>query len=254
MLLEVRNVEVVYNRFFVAVKNLSFGVEEGRITALLGPNGAGKSTILKAISGLIQMERGEVTRGAVVLDDRDITSLDPEIVYTKGVVHVLEGHRIFKELTTEENLTVVARDRADLEQVFTYFPRLRERRAEQAGYLSGGEQQMLVIGRALLSRPRLLLIDEPSLGLAPLFVKILFETITRISQERGISILLSEQNAAKALQIADYAYVLDHGQMVMEGRADEISRNEDVKEFYLGFGQQSYTGVKTYKRRKRWLF
>jgi branched-chain amino acid transport system ATP-binding protein len=254
MLLEVKNAEVAYNRFFVAVKNLSFGVDEGSITVLLGPNGAGKSTILKSISGLIRMERGEVTRGAVLLDGRDITGLDAEQVYRLGVVHVLEGHRIFKELTTEENLTVVARDRGELDQVYVYFPRLAERRAEQAGYLSGGEQQMLVIGRALLSRPRALLIDEPSLGLAPLFVKLLFETITRISAERRITILLSEQNAVKALAIADYAYVLDHGQLVMEGRAADIARNEDVKEFYLGFGQQSYRNVKTYKRRKRWLF
>jgi branched-chain amino acid transport system ATP-binding protein len=253
MLLEVQNVEVAYNRFFVAVKNLSFGVEEGSITALLGPNGAGKSTVLKAISGLIQIERGEVRRGAVRLAGRDITRLDPEAVFAAGLVHVLEGHRIFRELTTEENLRIVARDRRDLEETYGYFPRLGERRAEQAGYLSGGEQQMLAIGRALLSRPRVLLIDEPSLGLAPLLVKLLFETITRIRQERGISILLSEQNAVKALQIADYAYILDHGQMVMEGRAEEIARNEDVKEFYLGFGQ-SYRDVKAYKRRKRWLF
>src|SRR5262249_35158755 len=158
----------------VAVKNLSFGVEEGRITALLGPNGAGKSTILKSISGLIRLERGEVTRGAVLFDGRDIAKRSPEQIYRLGVVHVLEGHRIFKELTPEENLTVVARDRRELDQVYGYFPRLAERRAEQAGYLSGGEQQMLVIARALLSRPRLLLIDEPSLGLAPLFVKLLF--------------------------------------------------------------------------------
>ena len=253
MLLEVRNVEVAYNRFFVAVKNLSFGVEEGSITALLGPNGAGKSTILKAVSGLIATERGAVTRGAIVLQGCDITGLDPEIVYRQGIVHVLEGHRIFKELTAEENLRVVARDKEDLEQAYAYFPRLRERRSEQAGYLSGGEQQMLAIGRALLSRPRVLLIDEPSLGLAPLFVKLLFDTIVRIRAEGGISILLSEQNAVKALGIADYAYVLDHGQMVMEGKAEEIARNEDVKEFYLGFGQ-SYRDVKAYKRRKRWLF
>jgi branched-chain amino acid transport system ATP-binding protein len=253
MLLEVSNIEVAYNRFFVAVKNLSFGVEEGSVTALLGPNGAGKSTVLKAISGLVQIERGLVTRGAIRLARGDITGLDPEAVFAAGVVHVLEGHRIFRELTTEENLRVVARDRRDLEQVYADFPRLGERRAEQAGYLSGGEQQMLVIGRALLSRPRLLLIDEPSLGLAPLLVNFLFETITRIRRERGISILLSEQNAVKALEIADYAYILDHGQMVMEGRAAEIAGNEDVKEFYLGFGQ-SYRDVKTYKRRKRWLF
>jgi branched-chain amino acid transport system ATP-binding protein len=254
MLLEVQNVEVAYNGFFVAVKNLSFGVEEGRITALLGPNGAGKSTILKAISGLVGMERGEVTRGTVRFDGRDVTGRDAEALYGLGIVHVLEGHRIFKELTTEENLTVVARDRGELERVYGYFPRLAERRGEQAGYLSGGEQQMLVIGRALLSRPRLLLIDEPSLGLAPLLVTFLFETITRISKERQLTVLLSEQNAMKALAIADYAYVLDHGQLVMEGRAGEIARNEDVKEFYLGFGRESYRNVKTYKRRKRWLF
>ena len=253
MLLEVQNVEVTYNRFFVAVKNLSLGVEEGSITALLGPNGAGKSTILKAISRLIEMERGDVTRGAIRLEGRDITNLDAEAVYRQGIVHVLEGHRIFKELTTEENLKVVAREQADLQQVYAYFPRLRERRRAQAGYLSGGEQQMLVIGRALLSRPKLLLIDEPSLGLAPLFVKLLFETITRISKERGITVLLSEQNAIKALQIADYAYVLDRGLLVMEGKAEEIAGNEDIKEFYLGFGQ-SYKDVKAYKRRKRWLF
>jgi branched-chain amino acid transport system ATP-binding protein len=253
VLLEIQNVEVAYNRFFVAVKNLSFAVGEGSITALLGPNGAGKSTVLKAVSGLIRMERGGVTRGAVRLDGRDITGLDPEAVFAAGVVHVLEGHRIFKELTAEENLRVVARDRAAVEEVYAYFPRLGERRAEQAGYLSGGEQQMLAIGRALLARPRVLLIDEPSLGLAPLFVKLLFETIVRIRQERGMAILLSEQNAVKALQIADYAYILDHGQMVMEGRADEIAGNEDVKEFYLGFGQ-SYRDIKAYKRRKRWLF
>jgi branched-chain amino acid transport system ATP-binding protein len=253
VLLEVQNVEVVYNRFFVAVKNLSFGVEEGSITALLGPNGAGKSTILKAISGLIGTERGEVTRGRIRLDGRDVAGADPEATYRSGVVHVLEGHRVFRELTTEENLRVVAAHATDLEQAYAYFPRLRERRAEQAGYLSGGEQQMLVIARALLSKPRVLLIDEPSLGLAPLFVKMLFDTIARIRAEQRISILLSEQNAIKALGIADYAYVLDHGQMVLEGRADEISRNEDVKEFYLGFGQ-SYADVKSYKRRKRWLF
>src|SRR5262245_12474059 len=253
MLLQIQNVEIAYNRFFVAVKNLSFGVGEGSITALLGPNGAGKSTVLKAISGLIRMERGGVTRGAVRLGGRDITGLDPEAVFALGVAHVLEGHRIFKELTAEENLRVAARDRSAVDEVYAYFPRLGERRAEQAGYLSGGEQQMLAIGRALLARPRVLLIDEPSLGLAPLFVKLLFETIARIRRERGIAILLSEQNAVKALSIADYAYILDHGQMVMEGRAAEIAGNEDVKEFYLGFGQ-SYRDVKTYKRRKRWLF
>jgi branched-chain amino acid transport system ATP-binding protein len=252
MLLEVQNVEVAYNRFFVAVKNLSFGVEKGSITALLGPNGAGKSTMLKAISGLIRTERGEVTRGRIGLGGHEIAGRDPEDLYRLGVVHVLEGHRVFRELTTEENLKVVAGHARALDQAYTYFPRLRERRAEQAGYLSGGEQQMLVIARALLSRPRLLLIDEPSLGLAPLFVKLLFETIARIRAEQGISILLSEQNAAKALAIADYAYVMDHGQMVMEGRAEEIARNEDIKEFYLGFGQ-SYADVKSYKRRKRWL-
>lgn len=253
MLLEVQNVEVTYNRFFVAVKNLSFGAEEGRITALLGPNGAGKSTILKAVSGLIATERGEVTRGAVRLDGRDITGLDPEVRYRQRIVHVLEGHRIFKELTVEENLKVVAGDPAEFERVYAYFPRLRERKRAQAGYLSGGEQQMLAIGRALLSRPRLLLIDEPSLGLAPLFVKMLFETISQINRDRAITIVLSEQNASKALQIADHAYVLDHGQMVLEGTAEDIARNEDVKEFYLGFGE-SYKDVKTYKRRKRWLF
>jgi len=263
-MLSVNNIEVVYSDVILVLRGVSMEVRDGQIVALLGANGAGKSTTLKAISGLLRTELGEVTRGSIEFDGQRIDRIPPEAIVRLGIVQVIEGRRLFPHLTVEENLLVGAliRDdgaavRRDLEAVYTYFPRLKELRRKVAGYLSGGEQQMLVIGRGLMARPTLMLLDEPSLGLAPLLVQEIFEIIQRINQEEGTSILLVEQNAQVALNIAHYGYVMENGRVVLDGPATELRENEDIKEFYLGLtelGQRkSYREVKHYKRRKRWL-
>jgi branched-chain amino acid transport system ATP-binding protein len=262
--LVLNNVEVMYDRVILVLKGLSMVVPEGKIVALLGSNGAGKSTTLKAISGLLRTEEGEVTDGSIELGGRRIDRQDAADLVRLGIFHVLEGRRVFEHLTVEENLRSGAHTRGrgsdvggDIERVFAYFPRLVQRRKQTAGYLSGGEQQMLAIGRALIARPRLMLLDEPSLGLSPLLVQEVFEIIRRIKEEKGITILLVEQNARLALGIADYGYLMEGGRIVLEGEPAKLRDNEDVKEFYLGLGdvgeRKSYRDVKHYKRRKRWL-
>jgi branched-chain amino acid transport system ATP-binding protein len=261
--LALSNVEVMYDRVILVLKGLSLEIPEGKIVALLGANGAGKSTTLKAISGLLRTENGEVTYGSVELDGLRLDRLDAADIVRRGVFHVLEGRRIFEHLSVEENLMAGAhtrRDgdrRADLDSVYAYFPRLRDRRTGAGGYLSGGEQQMLAIGRALMARPRLMLLDEPSLGLSPMLAEEIFGIIRRINAERATTILLVEQNARVALEIADHGYVMEAGRVVLEGSADALRANEDVKEFYLGLTEvgerRSYRDVKHYKRRKRWL-
>jgi len=262
-LLRVENIEVVYNDVVLVLKGLSLVVREGRITALLGANGAGKSTTLKAISGLLAGENGEVTDGAIVYADQPIHRQPPERTVRQGVFQVMEGRRVFEDLTVEENLRCGAFTRPSsefaerLESVYTYFPRLRERKAQLAGYMSGGEQQMLAIGRALMARPRLLLLDEPSLGLAPMLVEEIFGIIRTINEQEGTTILLVEQNARAALSIAEYGYIMENGRIVMDGEAKALLDNPDVQEFYLGMGhggeKRSFREVKHYRRRKRWL-
>jgi branched-chain amino acid transport system ATP-binding protein len=260
-LLALNNIEVVYDRVFLAVKGVSIDVPEGGLVALLGANGAGKSTILKAISGLLKPERGHVTRGDVLFAGEDIRSLDPPERVRKGIVHVLEGRRVFGHLTPMENLlaaTSMHRNRARVKELidrtFAWFPRLAERANAKAGYLSGGEQQMLAIGRALMTEPKLLLLDEPSLGLAPFLVDEIFDIVRRINDEAGVAVLLVEQNAAAALEIAQHACLLENGRIVMSGTAEVVKANPDVQEAYLGGGHQvDYLAVKHYRRRKRWL-
>jgi len=262
-LLKVENVEVVYNDVVLVLKGLSLAAEEGRITALLGANGAGKSTTLKAISGLLESEDGEVTDGAVVFDGAPINKWSPEKVVKNGIFQVMEGRRIFEDLTVEENLRCGAYTRphgeyaAGVARVYEYFPRLMERRRQVAGYMSGGEQQMLAIGRALMAKPKLLLLDEPSLGLAPLLVEEIFGIIRRINAEEGVTVLLVEQNARAALGISDMAYIMENGRIVMDGKSEDLLNNPDVQEFYLGMGhsgeKRSFRDVKHYRRRKRWL-
>jgi len=260
-LLSLNNVEVVYDRVFLAVKSVSIEVPEGGLVALLGANGAGKSTTLKAISGLLKPERGEVTRGEIMLAGQPIRGLDPPERVRRGLAHVLEGRRVFQQLTPEENLlaaTSMHRDRAHIrclvERTFTWFPQLAERARARAGYLSGGEQQMLAIGRALMTEPKLLLLDEPSLGLAPLLVDEIFGIIQLINRESGVAVLLVEQNAAMALEIVEHAYVMDSGRVVMSGPTEVVKANPDVQATYLG-GRQGvdYLAIKHYRRRKRWL-
>ena len=262
-LLKVENVEVVYNDVVLVLKGLSLTVLEGGITALLGANGAGKSTTLKAISGLLDGEDGEVTDGSVVYGGEVIHHWPPEKIVRKGIFQVMEGRRIFEDLTVEENLRCGAftrpgkefTDSADL--VYTYFPRLKERRRQLAGYMSGGEQQMLAIGRALMAKPRLLLLDEPSLGLAPLLVEEIFSIVDKVNKQEGVTVLLVEQNARAALHIADRGYIMENGRIVLDGEAEALLNNQDVQEFYLGMGhageKRSYRDVKHYRRRKRWL-
>ncbi|MDQ7828679.1 MAG: ABC transporter ATP-binding protein [Armatimonadota bacterium] len=261
-MLAVNNIEVVYWGTILVLKGVSLTVPAGRITALIGANGAGKTTTLKAISGLVRLERGEVTRGAIEFEGRRIENRLPEEVARLGIVMVREGRRLFEELSAEENLLVGAalhrgaRAREGLELVYTYFPRLRERRRVRAGYLSGGEQQMLAIGCAMMARPRLLLLDEPSLGLAPIVAREIFELVRRLNAQEGVTILLVEQNAHMALQLATYGYVMENGKIVLDGAAERLREDADVKEFYLGMshaGRRRYTEVKSYKRRKRWL-
>jgi len=262
-MLSLNNIEVIYDSVILVLKGVSLNVREGGITTLLVANGAGKTTTLKAISGLLRSERGEVTKGSIEFNGARIDRLPPHGVVRRGIVQVFEGRRVFEHLTTEENLIAGAHIQTDrqkvaagIERVYGYFPRLKERRGVQAGYLSGGEQQMLVIGRALMSRPRLILLDEPSLGLAPRIVDEIFHVIARLREE-GMTVLLVEQNATLALEIADYAYVMENGRVVLDGPADALRQNSDVKEFYLGLNElgarKSYREVKRYRRRKRWL-
>jgi branched-chain amino acid transport system ATP-binding protein len=263
-MLALNNIEVVYDGVILVLKGVSLTVEEGRITTLLGANGAGKTTTLKAISGLLRSERGEVTKGSVELDGERLDRLPPHDVVRRGVAQVFEGRRVFENLTVEENLVAGAhtrRDFADVRQaidgVFETFPVLKERRHQPSGYLSGGEQQMLVIGRALMCEPKVILLDEPSLGLAPMLVGEIFGIVRRLREERGLTVLLVEQNAALALDIADHGYVMENGRIVLEGPADALRQNSDIKEFYLGLNEagarKSYRDLKHYKRRKRWL-
>ena len=260
-LLALNNVEVVYDNVSLAVKGISMSVPAGGLVALLGANGAGKSTVLKSISGLLAAERGKVSRGDIRWQGVDMLNLSPPDRVRLGLVHVLEGRRVFEHLTPAENLLAAAsmhRDRRHvqtlIDRAFEWFPRLAERAKAQAGYLSGGEQQMLAIGRALMTEPRLLMLDEPSLGLAPMLVDEIFDIIVRINAEAGVSILLVEQNAAAALEVAHHAYLIEQGRVVMSGAAAELARNPDVQEFYLGAGTGvDYQSVKHYRRRKRWL-
>jgi branched-chain amino acid transport system ATP-binding protein len=263
-MLKINNIEVVYSDVILILRGVSMEVKEGQVVALLGANGAGKSTTLKAVSGLLRSQQGDVTRGSIEFDGERIDNMHPDEIVRRRVVQVLEGHRLFEHLTVEENLLVgaLARPnsseiRQDLDQVYRYFPRLKDLRRKVSGYLSGGEQQMLVIGRGLMGRPRLMLLDEPSLGLAPLLVKEIFEVIKRINSEEGTAILLVEQNARAALDVAEYGYVMENGRVVLDGPAETLQENEDIKEFYLGLTslgeRKSYRDVKHYKRRKRWL-
>ncbi|MEW5830796.1 MAG: ABC transporter ATP-binding protein [Chloroflexota bacterium] len=266
-MLILNNIEVIYSDVIQVLRGVSMQVPDGEIVALLGANGAGKTTTLRAISGLLRAQEGEVTRGSIEFDTQRIESRRPEDIVRLGIVQALEGRRLFQHLTVEENLMLggIARGRAvsrsavnrDLEQVYRYFPRLKDLRKRVSGYLSGGEQQMLVIGRGLMAHPRLMLLDEPSLGLAPLLVQEIFETIKAMSDQEGMAILLIEQNARVALKIADYAYVMENGRVVLDGPSAQLAENEDIKEFYLGLTQvgerKSYRDVKHYKRRKRWL-
>jgi len=263
-LLDVNNIEVIYDHVILVLKGVSLAVPEGGIVALLGANGAGKTTTLKAISNLLRAERGEVTKGSIELAGERVQALTPNDLVKRGVIQVMEGRHCFEHLTVEENLLTGAYTRGgdrvgiqqDLEMVYGYFPRLKERRGSQAGYTSGGEQQMTAIGRALMSRPKMILLDEPSMGLAPQLVEQIFEIVKRINEEEGVSILLAEQNTNVALKYARYGYILENGRVVLDGEASALRENEDVKEFYLGLSgsdRRSYRDVKHYKRRKRWL-
>ena len=263
-LLTVNNIEVIYDHVILVLKGVSLEVPEGGIVALLGANGAGKTTTLKAISNLLRAERGDVTKGTIEYRGERVDSLTPSDLVRKGVIQVMEGRHCFEHLTIEENLLTGAYTRgnkraeiqADLEMVYGYFPQLKERRSAQAGYTSGGEQQMCAIGRALMSRPKMILLDEPSMGLMPQLVEAIFETVKRLNEDQGVTFLLAEQNTNMALKYAKYGYILENGRVVLDGYAETLSQNEDVKEFYLGLstsGRKSYRDVKHYKRRKRWL-
>jgi branched-chain amino acid transport system ATP-binding protein len=263
-ILEVNNIEVIYDHVILVLKGVSLVVPEGGIVALLGANGAGKSTTLKAISNLLRSERGEVTKGSIEFEGKRIEAQSANELVRRGCIQVMEGRHCFGHLTVEENLLTGAftrRDgnaaiKRDIEMVYTYFPRLRERRTSLAGYTSGGEQQMTAIGRALMSRPKMILLDEPSMGLAPQLQEEIFEIIKKLNEQEGVSFLLAEQNTNIALRYATYGYILESGRIVMDGAARDLRENEDVKEFYLGVGgegRRSFKNVKHYKRRKRWL-
>ena len=264
-MLQINNIEVVYSDVILVLQGVSLAVPEGPTDSLLGANAAGKSTTLKAVSGLLRAQQGAVTRGSIEWNGERIDNRRPDEIVQMGIVQLLEGRRLFEHLTVEENLrtgaifrsTSEAGLRRDLEEVYGYFPRLTEFRRRTAGYLSGGEQQMVVIGRALMAKPKLMLLDEPSLGLAPLLVQSIFEVIGRINAESGVSMLLVEQNANVALRAASHAYVMETGRVVLDGPAEQLAENADIKEFYLGLTQvgerRSYRDVKHYKRRKRWL-
>jgi len=263
-MLKVRNLEVVYSSVIQVVRGISLEVRDGKIIALLGPNGAGKSTTLKAITGLIKSQDGEIEEGKIEFQGKDITGVDPVKISRMGISLVPEARGILTELTVEENLKVGAytqsdnkKVKKDLSLVFEFFPILFSRKKQKAGYLSGGEQQMLAIARALMSRPNILIMDEPSLGLAPILVEKIFYIIQKLNKEQGITVLLVEQNAMAALSIATYGYVMENGKIVLDGSSQKLMKNEDVREFYLGltadFSKKSYIDVKHYKRRKRWL-
>ena len=261
-LLAVDNIEVVYNEVILVLRGLSLKVPQGQVVALLGSNGAGKSTTLKAISGLLKSEDGEITRGDITFAGEKINGIEPDKIVRRGIFQVMEGRRIISDMTCLENLRLGAftrRDnevKSDIERVYDYFPRLRERTG-LAGYLSGGEQQMLAIGRAMMARPKLILMDEPSMGLSPLLVKEVFAIIRKLNRDLGVTILLVEQNARVALSVADYGYIMEQGKIVHDGTAAALQSNEDVKEFYLGQGggeeRKSFKNLKSFKRRKRWL-
>ncbi len=263
-ILSVNNIEVIYNHVILVLKGVSLNVPKGGIVAILGANGAGKTTTLKAVSNLLHGERGEVTKGNIVFNGDEVQALSPNELVRRGCIQVMEGRHCFGHLTIEENLLTGAFTRKDgnaaikrhLDLVYDYFPRLRERRSSLAGYTSGGEQQMCAIGRALMSKPSMILLDEPSMGLAPQLVQEIFEIVRDLNVKEGVSFLLAEQNTNIALKFATYGYILESGRVVMDGIASELSENEDVKEFYLGIGgdeRKSFRNVKHYKRRKRWL-
>jgi len=263
-LLTVNNIEVIYDHVILVLKGVSLEVSEGGVVALLGANGAGKTTTLKAISNLLRAERGEVTKGTIEVKGHRVDALSPNELVRLGVIQVMEGRHCFEHLTVEENLLTGAYTRtegrgaiaADLEKVYHYFPRLKERRTSQAGYTSGGEQQMTAIGRALMANPRMILLDEPSMGLAPQLVEEILEIVRDLNREEGVSFLVAEQNTMVALRYAEYGYILENGRVVMDGDAEQLRENEDVKEFYLGLssgGRKSFRDVKHYRRRKRWL-
>jgi branched-chain amino acid transport system ATP-binding protein len=264
ILLKVNNVEVIYDHVILVLKGVSLTIPEGGLVALLGANGAGKSTTLKAISNLLRVERGEVTKGSIEFLGARIERAEAAELVRRGIVQVMEGRRIFEHLTVEENLLTGAYTRShgqaiggDLDRVYHYFPKLQERRRVRGGYISGGEQQMLAIGRALMARPKLMLLDEPSMGLAPMLVREIFDIVLRLNREEKVAILLAEQNASMALRVVQSGYVMENGRIVLDGNAKTLRENEDVKEFYLGLtglGQRrSYRDVKHYRRRKRWL-
>ena len=264
ILLDVNNIEVIYNHVILVLRGVSLAVPKGGIVALLGGNGAGKTTTLKAVSNLLHSERGEVTKGFVSYRGTEIHGSDPADMVRRGVIQVMEGRHCFEHLTVEENLLTGAYTRsdskadiqADLEKVYTYFPRLKERRKSQAGYTSGGEQQMCAIGRALMSQPETVLLDEPSMGLAPQLVEEIFQIVRNLNKKEGVTFLLAEQNTNVALRYAHYGYILESGRVVMDGPAAELRENPDVKEFYLGMsddGRKSFRNVRSYRRRKRWL-
>ena len=263
-MLAVNGIEVIYNHVILVLKGVSLSVPEGGIVALLGANGAGKTTTLKAISNLLRAERGEVTKGSITFRDERIDRLNPSALVKRGICQVMEGRHCFPHLSVEENLLTGAYTRSasrgdvrnDLERVYHYFPRLRERRSSQSGYTSGGEQQMTAIGRALMARPTMILLDEPSMGLAPQLVEEIFEIVRDLNEKEKVSFLLAEQNTSIALRYAGYGYILENGRVVMDGEGKSLAENEDVKEFYLGFssgGRRSFRDVKSYRRRKRWL-
>ena len=263
-LLAVNNIEVIYDHVILVLKGVSLEVPEGGIVALLGANGAGKTTTLKAISNLLKSERGDVTKGSIEFKGERTDKLNPSELVQRGVIQVMEGRRCFEHLTVEENLLTGSYTRkdgraavsADMEKVYHYFPRLKERRNAQSGYTSGGEQQMTALGRALMARPSVILLDEPSMGLAPQLVEEIFEIVARLNEQEGVTFLLAEQNTNIALRFAKYGYILETGRVVMDGEASALAENEDVKEFYLGVSgehRRSFRDVKHYRRRKRWL-
>ncbi len=263
-MLSIKNIEVIYDHVILVLKGISLEVPQGGIVALLGANGAGKTTTIKSISNILKTERGEVTKGSIEFEGERVEDLSPNELVKRGVVQVMEGRHCFEHLTVEENLLTGAYTRTDgrkaiaddLEMVYNYFPRLRERRKSQAGYTSGGEQQMVAVGRALMSRPKLILLDEPSMGLAPQLVEEIFEIVKTLNQKEGVTFLLAEQNVSVALRYATYGYILESGRVVMDGEATALADNEDVKEFYLGLSgdnKRSFRDVKHYRRRKRWL-
>ena len=263
-ILSLKSIEVIYDHVILVLKGVSLAVRGGSIVALLGANGAGKSTTLKAVSNLLLAERGKVTKGSIEFAGARVDGLSPSELVRRGCIQIMEGRHCFGHLTVDENLLTGAYTRSggagavkgDLDMVYSYFPRLKERRSALAGYISGGEQQMTAIGRALMSRPRMMLLDEPSMGLAPQLVEEIFEIVKRLNAEQGVSVLLAEQNTNMALKYANYGYILENGRVVMDGEAKALRENEDVREFYLGIGggdRKSFRDVKSYKRRKRWL-